>query len=115
MPGVAAEVLGRHLVVAAARRGRRGRSAGRTRPPSSITRATARPIFHDQAYVDAPATASMMKISSGAYATEDSASLAKTGKRDPLGQQRLTQLRAAQLAPEQDPLGDVADTHERQG
>ena len=37
----------------------------------------------------------MMKISSGAYATEESASLAKTGKGDPLREQGLPQLGAA--------------------
>jgi len=36
-------------------------------------------------------------------------------QRDPLGQQRLTELGAAQLSSQQDPLRDVADTHERQG
>ena len=40
---------------------------------------------------DSPPSVSTSRISSVAYATEDSASLAKTGKRDLLGQQRLAE------------------------
>ena len=36
------------------------------------------------------------------------------GQRDPLGQQRLPQLAAAQLATQEDALGDIADTHRRE-
>ena len=45
----------------------------------SSTTTTARPIHGDSAYADAPATDSVRKISSGAYATDDIASDANTG------------------------------------
>src|SRR6478609_1153768 len=53
--------------------------------PDEIDTATAMPIFQDQTYADAPASDSMMKISSGAYATDERASLAKTGRAMRLG------------------------------
>ena len=63
--GVRAEVDGRHLVVAAAA-GVGVHGLAVRRDHRSITTATAMPIFHDQTYADAPASDSMMKISSGA-------------------------------------------------
>src|SRR6185312_3277106 len=51
----------------------------------SITTATAMPTFQENAYADRPATDKVMKISSGAYATDDRASLAKTGRAIRLG------------------------------
>ncbi len=36
-------------------------------------------------------------------------------ERDPLGQERLAQLGATELASQQDPLGDVPNSHDRQG
>src|SRR5579875_3084058 len=44
-----------------------------------MTTATAIAIFHEKAYAAKPAAERVRKISSGAYATEESASLAKTG------------------------------------
>jgi hypothetical protein len=46
----------------------------------NITTATATAICQLNTYAEAPAIDSMMKTSSGAYATEDNASLAKTGR-----------------------------------
>ena len=51
----------------------------------SITTTTARPIHGESAYAEAPATDSVRKISSGAYATDDSASEANTGSAMRLG------------------------------
>src|ERR1700761_6943028 len=50
-----------------------------------MTAATARPIHGVSAYALNPATESIRKISSGAYATEDNASEANTGKAIRLG------------------------------
>src|SRR3954464_13715783 len=50
-----------------------------------MTSATATPIHGATAHADSPATDSTRKISSGAYATEDMASEAKTGKAMRLG------------------------------
>ena len=50
-----------------------------------MTAATASPIHGVSAYAAAPATESIRKISSGAYATEDKASEANTGKAMRLG------------------------------
>src|SRR5579875_1787078 len=44
-----------------------------------MTTATAIAIFHEKAYAARPAAERVRKISSGAYATDESASLAKTG------------------------------------
>src|SRR6266540_3311339 len=44
-----------------------------------MTTATATPTHGANTYADVPATARVARISSGAYATDDSASLAKTG------------------------------------
>ena len=113
MPAVAAEVDRGDLVVAAAATGRRARSGGTTPPRSSITTATAMPIFqrpdvrrrarereHDEDLVRG------VGDRREGVAGED-------GEGDALGEKRLAQLGAAQLAAEQDPLGDVADAHER--
>jgi hypothetical protein len=45
----------------------------------AITRETAMATFHENAYADSPAVDRTRKISSGEYATDDRASLAKTG------------------------------------
>lgn len=50
-----------------------------------MTAATASPIHGVSAYAETPATESMRKTSSGAYATEDNASEANTGKAIRLG------------------------------
>ena len=50
-----------------------------------MTAATARPIQGVNAYAVKPATESIRKTSSGAYATEDRASEANTGKAIRLG------------------------------
>ena len=52
---------------------------------TNMTNATAKPIHGAIEYADRPATDSTRKISSGAYATEDSASDANTGSAIRLG------------------------------
>ena len=79
----------------------------------AMTQATAMPIFQLKAYADSPPSDSVRKISSGAYATDDNASLAKTGSAMRFGSKRLTELGAAELAADQRALGDLGDSHER--
>ena len=73
------------------------------------------PIFHDQTYAEAPGQRQHDEDLVGGVGDRRERVAGEDRQGDPLGQQRLAQLGAAQLAPEQDPLGDVADTHERQG
>ena len=65
--GLGSEVGAGHLVVATARRGRRGRSAGRTRRPRASRTTTQSAIFHELRQGEGPpARPSVRKISSGA-------------------------------------------------
>ena len=68
-----------------------------------MTAATASPIHGVSAYAAAPATESIRKISSGAYATEDKRIGGEHRQGDPLGQQRVTQPVAAKRPADEQP------------
>src|ERR1044072_7912690 len=88
-----------------------------------MTSATAIPIFQDQTYAVTPASDSMMKTSSGAYATDERASLAKTGNAIRLGRRvspswELRSLRPRRIRFETSPtptIGKVRPCHASDG
>ena len=111
--GVPPEVLGADLVGPAAVRDTRGRSGGRTRRPRSAATRCRPPTYQVQWSRESPPRRRISRISSVAYATEESGSLQKIGRASRLGSRVSPIPVVGSGRPDQQPLRPEELAHRR--